>query len=322
MGLVACPTLRPAARSTEITIANLCNEVKNKTNLLMNRLKGKVAIVTGGATGIGEAISKKFAAEGARVVVAGFPDDPVEEVVQEIRSHSGEAVVFSGDIAVEENARACIKTATDTWGQLDILINNAGTFPDMQETDEFPLEAFDYMLKNNIRSTFLMTKFAIPELKKTHGCMVNAGSESGMLGLAENTGYGGTKGFMHAFTLGVAVEQAKYGVRANCVCPGPIDTAWTRRSEGPMSRQNEKMLLGATPLARRGTPEEVANVYLFLASDEASYVTGALYEVDGGITKAKGAVGKQAKSFAKQQPEGELELEHSMEGATDTQRGR
>lgn len=288
----------------------------------MNRLQDKVAIVTGGATGIGEAICKKFAKEGARVLVAGFPEDPVEEVAEEIRKAGGEAAAFSGDVSLEDNASRCVASAVNQWGKLDILINNAGTFPEMKETDQYPIDAFDYMINNNIRSAFLMTRFAIPELKKTHGCIVSAGSESGSLGLAENTPYGGTKGFMHAFTSGVAVEQAKYGVRANCVCPGPIDTAWTHKSEGPMSRENVKMMMGATPLARRGTPEEVANVYLFLASDEASYVTGALFEVDGGITKAKGAVGKQAGSYAKEQPEGELELEHSMEGATDTSRGR
>ena len=126
---------------------------------------------------------------------------------------------------------------------------------------------------------------------------------------------------MHAFMKGVAVEQAQYGVRANCVCPGPIDTAWTRRGEGPMTKEDEKMITSATPLGRRGTPEEVANVYLFLASDEASYVTGALYPVDGGITVSKGPVGKKAKSSVKKEPEGELDLEHSMDGATDMKRG-
>lgn len=128
------------------------------------------------------------------------------------------------------------------------------------------------------------------------------------------------EGFMHAFMKGVAVGQPQYGVRANCVCPGAIDTAWTRSSKGPMERQDVKMMISATPLGRRGTPEEVANVYLFLASDEASYVTGSLYPVDGGVTVAKGPIGKKAGSDAKEEPEGELHLEHSMDGATDMKR--
>ena len=141
-----------------------------------------------------------------------------------------------------------------------------------------------------------------------------AGSESGFLGIPQNTVYGGTKGWVHAFMRGVAVEQAKYGVRANCVCPGPIDTAWTHRETGPMDRKMEETLIAATPMARRGTPEEVANVYLFLASDEASYVTGALWVVDGGITVAKGPVGLETPEELREQPEGRLHLHHSHEG--------
>lgn len=286
----------------------------------MERLKNKVAIVTGGATGIGEAISKKFAKEGALVIVNGYPEDPVNEVVDEITKEGGKAVAFIADISIEETAKECVEFAKRMYGQLDILINNAGTFPEMAEVDQFSTEAFEYMLKNNTRSAFLMTKYAIPALQETKGCIVFAGSESGELGLARNTPYGGTKGFIHAFMKGVAVEQAQYGVRANCVCPGPIDTAWTRRSEGPMKREDEKLMVSATPLGRRGTPEEVANVYLFLASDEASYVTGSLYPVDGGITVAKGPIGKKAKRSVTKEPEGELDLDHAMEGATDMKR--
>jgi NAD(P)-dependent dehydrogenase (short-subunit alcohol dehydrogenase family) len=160
----------------------------------------------------------------------------------------------------------------------------------------------------------------LPALQETKGVVLFAGSEAGEKGLAENSPYGGTNGFMHAFMKGVAVEQAQYGVRANAVCPGPIDTAWTHKETGPMSSKNEEMLINSTPLGRRGTPEEVANVYLFLASDEASYVTGAMFPVDGGITAAKGAIGKQAKGSA-EKPSGELSLDHSLDGATDTRRG-
>jgi hypothetical protein len=135
-----------------------------------------------------------------------------------------------------------------------------------------------------------------------------------MIGLAQNTTYGGTKGWMHAFMRGVAVEQAQNGVRANCVCPGPIDTAWTHKETGPMDDEMEKNLIQAVPLARRGTTEEVANVYAFLASDEASYVTGALYVVDGGTTIAKGPVGDLVPKSLRKEPEGDLELQHRREG--------
>lgn len=283
----------------------------------MDRLKEKVAIVTGGATGIGEAIAKKFAKEGAMVVVAGMEQDPVDEVVKEINNKGGRAVAFIGDVADEHGAEKCIKMCVKEWGKLDILINNAGIFPEVTTTDKYSVEAYDNMIRNNLRSAFLMTKLAIPELAKSRGCIVSAGSEAGELGIAQNTPYGGTKGFMHAFMKGVAVEQAKNGIRANCVCPGPIDTAWTHKETSGMDEQMVKMMLEATPMGRRGTPEEIANVYLFLASDEASYVTGALFYADGGITVAKGSVGAQVPDELKKQPKGELELEHEMEGATE-----
>jgi NAD(P)-dependent dehydrogenase (short-subunit alcohol dehydrogenase family) len=287
----------------------------------MNRLQDKVAIVTGGGTGIGEAICKKFAMEGCRVVVSGFPEDPVHDVVKEIMSEGGDAAPFIADISIEENAKACIEFTVKTYGKLDILINNAGVFPVMDEVQNFSIDCFEYLMKNNVRTTFLMTRYAVPELKKTQGCIVSAGSEAGKIGLGENAVYGGTKGWVHAFTRGVAVEQAKYGIRANCVCPGGIDTAWTHKDKGPMKEKHEQMIISGTPMGRRGSPEEVSNVYLFLASDEASYVTGALFCVDGGITIGKGPVGKEAEKEVKKPPRGVLHLSHSMDGATNMLRG-
>jgi NAD(P)-dependent dehydrogenase (short-subunit alcohol dehydrogenase family) len=277
-------------------------------------LEDKVAIVTGAGTGIGEATAHKFAKEGAKVVVNGLPTDPIEAVVSAIRSYGGEAVAFAGDIAEEAYAKACVEQTISTYGKLDVLVNNAGVFLVTAMTEDYPVEDFDRTLRMNLRSAFLMTKYALPYLHKTNGNIVNAGSEAGFNGLAQNTPYGGTKGWMHSFTMGVAVEQAKYGVRVNCVCPGAIDTAWTHKETGPMDKEMETMLIQAAPMARRGTPEEIANVYAFLASDEASYVTGALWLADGGVTPAKGAVGKQTPFWKRSQPEGELRLEHGKEG--------
>lgn len=281
---------------------------------MTRRLEDKVAIVTGAGTGIGEATAHKFAKEGAKVVVNGLPTDPIEAVVSAIRSYGGEAVAFAGDIAEEAYAKACVEQTISTYGKLDVLVNNAGVFLVTAMTEDYPVEDFDRTLRMNLRSAFLMTKYALPYLHKTNGNIVNAGSEAGFNGLAQNTPYGGTKGWMHSFTMGVAVEQAKYGVRVNCVCPGAIDTAWTHKETGPMDKEMETMLIQAAPMARRGTPEEIANVYAFLASDEASYVTGALWLADGGVTPAKGAVGKQTPFWKRSQPEGELRLEHGKEG--------
>jgi len=281
---------------------------------MTGRLADKVAIITGAGTGIGEAIAHKFAKEGAKVVVNGLPDDPIEDVAHSINQYGGTAIAYGGDVSEEAYAQSCVQVALDTYGRLDILVNNAGVFLTNAETEDYPIEDFDRTIRMNIRSAFLMTKYAIPHLRKHNGNIISAGSEAGFNGLAQNTTYGGTKGWMHSFMMGVAVEQAKYGIRANCVCPGPIDTAWTHKSTGPMDSKMEQMLIQATPMARRGTPEEVANVYAFLASDEASYVTGALWLVDGGITPAKGPVGKETPLWKRFEPDGELRLDHSKEG--------
>ena len=237
------------------------------------RLEGKVVIVTGAGSGIGEAIAHKFAAEGARIVINGLPTDPILEVEKSICAAGGKCVVYAGDVADEERARACVETALERFGKLDVLVSNAGAQMVGAPIHKYDINQFDKIIARNIRSLFLMTKFAIPHLQKTSGNIVATGDEAGTLGLAGNTPYGGAKGFVHAFIKGVAVEQARHGIRANCVCPGPID-------------KNSDAATG-TPMGRHGTAEEIANVFTFLASDMASYVTGALWVADGGTAIGK-----------------------------------
>ena len=287
--------------------------------LMKGQLQDKVAIVTGGGTGIGEAICRKFAREGAKVVVNGLPDDPIADVVTAILDDGGSAIPFAGDVAVDAQAKRCVDAAVEKYGRVDVLINNAGVLLVGAETDKIPVEQFDEHIRCNVRSAFLMTKHALPHLRETRGNIICAGSAAGINGEPGATVYGGTKGFLHAFMAGVAVEQAKYGVRANCICPGPIDTAWTHKETGAVDDGDREGADFVGPVWTARTPEEAANVYAFLASDAASFVTGALWTVDGGLTQSKGAVGAQAGREASTPPRGTIKLQHSHDGTRNKQ---
>lgn len=278
--------------------------------MMAERLQGKTAIVTGAATGIGEAIAKKFAYEGAQIVVNSLPGDPINDVVSSINANGGEAIGFAGDVSDEIQAMACVQAALDAFGRIDVLVNNAGVFQETGPTEDFSIEGFDYMVRMNVRSAFLMTRYALPHLQRTRGNVIFAGSEAGTIGQPECSPYGGTKGFLIAMGRGVALEQAKHGVRANIVCPGPTETSWHDPAKSGMTQKMEQMIGKATPLARHATTEEVANVYAFLASDEASFVTGALYFVDGGISIGRGPAGEDVPQQFRQPPPGVLEIEH------------
>lgn len=276
----------------------------------MGRLQDKVAIITGAATGIGEAVAKKFAYEGAKVVVNSLPGDPVDDVVANIREHGGEAVGYVGDVSEAHHAQACVQAALDAFGRLDVLVNNAGVYQEMNEADDFTIEGFDYMVKMNVRSAFLMTKYAIPHLQKTRGNVIFTGSEAGTIGQPGCIPYGGTKGFNIQMARGLALEQAQYGVRSNAVCPGATETSWHNPKHSGMTQEAEDTIQSAIPMGRHATTEEVANVFAFVASDEASFVTGALYFVDGGVSIARGAVGEDVPKKLRKQPKGILDIEH------------
>ncbi|HWH13198.1 MAG TPA: SDR family oxidoreductase [Miltoncostaeaceae bacterium] len=278
----------------------------------MGRLEGKVAIVTGAGAGIGEAIALLFAREGAAVVLNGLPTDPVEDVRDAVIAEGGRAVACIGDMGEEETAIRCVAAARDEWGRLDVLVNNAATEADrMCPTEDMPVAELDRLYAANVRSVFLATKHALPELKRTRGVVLTAGSTAGESGIPRMTIYGGTKGFAASFTLGVAQEAGADGVRALVIVPGPTDTGQTRPEAGPHTPEAAAIIVGSTLLGRRATVQEIANVYAFAASDDASFATGAIWVVDGGVGISRGLPGDEPHAPA---PPITLPVAHEREG--------
>ena len=244
----------------------------------MSRLKDKHAIITGGAQGQGAAIARAFVEQGARVVIADVADDGGEALAKEL----GDAASFSHhDVSDPASWDRLMVEAEQGGGPVNVLVNNAGILR-FGEVDSMALEEFDLLLNVNLRGTFLGMRAAAPSMKANRqGSIINCSSVEGLAGMASLTAYTGTKFAIRGMTKAAAVELGAYGVRVNSVHPGMINTPMTQVHGGDAAMQ-----YGATriPLERVGTPEDVAPLYVYLASDESSYTTGGEFAVDGGVT--------------------------------------
>ncbi|MQG10531.1 MAG: glucose 1-dehydrogenase [SAR202 cluster bacterium] len=247
------------------------------------RLKGKVAIITGGAHGMGAEEAKLFAREGAKVVVADIRKEDAHKVEVEIAEAGGEAMVVMLDVSQEDQWEQAVSQVVARFGKLDILVNNAG-ISGSGVTDFRSTEAWDQLMDINAKSVFLGMKHAIPEMEKAGGgAIVNISSISGMVGQSYvHPGYNASKGAVRLVTKAAAVQHAKSGIRVNSVHPGSMPAMLTSGARGDGGSQDARM--AAIPMGREGQPIEVANAVLFMASDEASYITGTELMVDGGFT--------------------------------------
>ena len=247
------------------------------------RLEGKVAIITGGAHGMGAVEAILFAKEGAKVVVADIREDDARKVEAEIAEAGGEAMVVILDVSKEDQWEQAIADVIAKFGKLDILVNNAG-ISGSGEKDFGSTAAWDQLMDINAKSVFLGMKHAIPEMEKVRGgAIVNISSISGVVGQSYvHPGYNASKGAVRLVTKAAAVQHAKSGIRVNSVHPGSMPPMLTSGARGDGGSQDARM--AAIPMGREGQPIEVANAVLFMASDEASYITGTELMVDRGFT--------------------------------------
>jgi NAD(P)-dependent dehydrogenase (short-subunit alcohol dehydrogenase family) len=249
----------------------------------MGRLDGKVALISGGARGQGATEAQFFAREGARVVLGDILDEAGRDVEAVIRGSGGEATYVHLDVTSEAHWRAAVDTAVQRYGQLHVLVNNAGIL--LRKTiEEMTIEEWDRIMAINLKGVFLGTKHAIPAMRRAGGgSIINISSTAGLVGSpGETSAYIASKGGVRLFTKATAIQHAKDKIRCNSVHPGPVATEMIRDTlENPdLWAQRLRRL----PMGRAATPEDVAYGVLYLASDESSYVTGSELVIDGGTT--------------------------------------
>jgi NAD(P)-dependent dehydrogenase (short-subunit alcohol dehydrogenase family) len=252
----------------------------------MLRLSGKVALITGGGTGIGRACALAFAREGAQVAVAGRRKQPLEAVAGEIEAAGGKALALTCDVTQTASVAAAVSQSEQHFGRLDTIINNAGAVV-VATAEHTSDEDWKRVITANLTGTFLVSRAALPMLRRVGGgSIVNIGSVLGLVARKERAAYCAAKAGVSGLTRAMAIDHAKDKIRVNCICPTIVETELGMQSirQAPNAEAEIQRRIAEIPIGRMGTPEDVALMAVYLASDEASWVTGASFPLDGGVT--------------------------------------
>ncbi len=250
------------------------------------RLKDKVALITGGTSGIGEATAVLFAREGAKVVITGRNDQRGHDVLARIATSGGQAAFVRADVRFADQCQRAVEEATSKFGRLDILFNNAGVFF-AHNAVECSEEEWNLQIDINLKGTFLMSKYALPGMiAQGGGVIINNSSGWGLVGGDKAVAYCASKGGVVLLTKAMAIDHGREGIRVNCICPGDVETPMLPEDARFRGLKWEDYIAGCAnrPMGRVGTADEIAKVALFLASDDSSFMTGAAIAVDGGGT--------------------------------------
>jgi NAD(P)-dependent dehydrogenase (short-subunit alcohol dehydrogenase family) len=252
----------------------------------VTRVAGKGAIVTGAGTGIGRAIALALAREGAKVAVLGRRREKLEEVAQIIQQAGGQALVTVCDVSSEADSRRAVNDAEHAFGHVHVLVNNAGALS-VSTVESIPVEDWDRLMATNLKGPFLMSRAVLPAMRRAGGgAIVNVGSVLGLIAMKDRAAYCASKGGVTMLTKAMALDHAQEKVRVNCICPAIVETdligeLFSKSAEGRRARDAR---LATLPLGRFGKPDDIAELAVFLASEESSWMTGTAIPVDGGLT--------------------------------------